>query len=290
MKIDLHMHSREGSDGRWPLKDIFAEAVRRGIDLISVTDHDSIVMQAEARQLAHSCGMRYLTGVELNVTCSYAPYRDGKPFALDFLGYGFDIQNEALIAKLDELRSFREQRARTILENLNVEFAAEGLRLFSEDDLEAIQEKVDGAFGRPHIANYLVSQGIVKDKQEAFDKYLVKCNVDKLPLSLAEASGLIRGAGGKLFLAHPSDPNGTSLKVISDDFKEQQKVIEGMLEQIDGIECWHSRLTPAASRAYKSFADEHGLLVSGGSDCHQQPLLLGQVDVPAIVAEQFINY
>ena len=74
-----------------------------------------------------------------------------------------------------------------------------------------IEESVDGVLGRPHIADYLVKKGIVKARQEAFDKYLVKCDVPKFPLYLDEASKLIRDAGGKLVLAHPNDPHGTSL-------------------------------------------------------------------------------
>lgn len=288
MKIDLHIHSREGSDGKWPLKDIFAEAARRDLKLISITDHDSIAAQAEAMELARQYGMHFLTGVEFNVTYTCPEYKDGKPFALDFLGYGFDIRNAPLQVKLEELRSFREKRATKILENLNREFQKEGLRFLTSDDLEAIQATVDGAFGRPHIANYLVQEGVVRDRQEAFDRYLLKCNVAKLPLSLGEASGLIKGAGGSLFLAHPADPNGTSLNVVSEDPARQQQIIShGMLDYIDGIECWHSRLSPEATASYGAFAKKHRLLVSGGTDCHQQPVMIGDVDVPDLVAEQF---
>lgn len=288
MKIDLHIHSREGSDGKWPLKDIFNEAARRGLKLISITDHDSIAAQAQAKELARQYNMHFLTGVELNVTHTCPQVKNGKPFALDFLGYGFDIANASLQTKLDELRNFRNKRATKILENLNREFEKEGLRLFTADDMEAIQATVDGAFGRPHIANYLIKEGIVHDRQEAFDRYLVKCNVAKLPLSLQEASDLIRNAGGSLFLAHPADPNGTSLNVISEDPVRQQQIIsDGMLEYIDGIECWHSRLSPAATASYEAFAKKHRLMASGGTDCHQQPVLIGDVDVPDLVATQF---
>ncbi len=288
MKIDLHIHSREGSDGKWPLKDIFCEAARRGLKLISITDHDSIAAQAQAMELARQYDMHFLTGVELNVTYACSQYKDGKPFALDFLGYGFDIGNASLQRKLDELRSFRKKRATKILENLNREFEKEGLRLFTADDLQAIQATVDGAFGRPHIANYLIKEGVVHDRQEAFDRYLVKCNVAKLPVSLQEASDLIRNAGGSLFLAHPADPNGTSLNVVSEDpARQQQIIIDGMLEYIDGIECWHSRLSPATTASYEAFAEKHKLMVSGGTDCHQQPVLIGDVDVPELVAAQF---
>ena len=133
-----------------------------------------------------------------------------------------------------------------------------------------------------------MEKGIVRDKQEAFDKYLVRCDVPKYPLSLAEASRLIRKAGGVLVLAHPNDPNGTSLVSITSDLDEQTNIIEEyMLEYIDGIECWHSRHDEKTTAHYIEFAGKHGLLVTGGSDCHQKPILLGTLDIPDYVAEQF---
>ena len=78
MKIDLHIHSKNGSDGRWNLKDIFAEAKKREIGLISITDHDSIAAQEEAKSLADSYSIGYIPGVELNVTYSHPDYKGGK--------------------------------------------------------------------------------------------------------------------------------------------------------------------------------------------------------------------
>ena len=186
------------------------------------------------------------------------------------------------------IREHRETRAHQILEKLNAEFAKENIPRFTEEDLKNIQDSVDGAFGRPHIANYLVKRGIVRNQQEAFDKYLVKCDVPKYPLSLAEASKLIRNAGGILIHAHPSDPNGTSLVSITPDLNEQMKIIEEyMLDYIDGVECWHSRNDAKTTAFYIKFARKHGLLMTGGSDCHQKPLLLGTLDIPHYVADQF---
>jgi hypothetical protein len=154
--------------------------------------------------------------------------------------------------------------------------------------MKNIQDSVDGSFGRPHIANYLIQKGIVKDKQEAFDKYLVKCDVPKYPLSLAEASMLIRNAGGILVLAHPNDPYGTSLVTITLDLAEQTKIIEKyMLEYIDGVECWHYRDDKKTSDHYVDFASKHRLAMTGGSDCHQKPIIMGTIDVPDWVAKQF---
>jgi hypothetical protein len=142
-------------------------------------------------------------------------------------------------------------------------------------------------FGRPHIANYLIEKGIVEDKQEAFDKYLVRCNVPKYPLSLAEASRLIRNAGGVLIHAHPNDPHGTSLVTITHDLEEQTKLIERcMLQYVDGVECWHSRHDATATAHYIEFARKHNMLMTGGTDCHQKPIIMGTLSIPDWVTEQ----
>lgn len=288
MKIDLHIHSKNGSDGRWTLDEIFAEASRRKIDIISITDHDSIHSQADARELADKFGIRYLYGVELSVTLAHPRYNNGKGVPLDLLGYQYDIYHKPLVNKLHTIREFREKRAKEILENINREFRKGGLREFTDYDMDEIQASVNGSFGRPHIAGYMIKKGIVEDKQEAFDRYLIKCDVPKMPLSLQEASELIQGAGGKLILAHPNGPNGTSLISFTSSIDEQHTIIlETMLPHIDGIECWRSRHDRTTTESYLAFARRNGLMVTGGSDCHQQPPLMGTVDVPDCVAEQF---
>jgi predicted metal-dependent phosphoesterase TrpH len=290
MKIDLQIHTKTGSDGNLPVEEVFKEAKRRNIELLSITDHDSIFAQAKAVTLATQYGILYIAGVELNVTFEYPPDagKSAKSVSLDFLGYQYDIENVELKNKLKLMRERREARARQILEKLNVEFDKQDLERFTEKDLENIQATVDGAFGRPHIANYLIKKGIVKDKQEAFDKYLVKCDVPKYPLSLAEASRLIRGAGGRLVFAHPNDSNGTSLVTITRDLAKQTKIIENyMLEYIDGIECWHTKHDAKTTAHYIEFCKSHNLIMTGGSDCHQNPIVMGTLDLPAWVAEQF---
>jgi len=286
MKIDLHIHTKTCSDGNLSIEDVFQEAKNRNIALISITDHDSIDCQERAAALARVNDISYITGVELNVTF-LCPDED-KAISLDFLGYGYDIGNQKLKDKLQLIKEHRETRALQILEKLNAEFDREGIERFTEKDLNNIRDSVDGVFGRPHIANYLIEKGIVKNKQEAFDKYLVRCDVPKYPLSLAEASRLIRNAGGALAHAHPNDPNGISLVSITRDLTEQTRIIEKyMLEYIDGVECWHSRHDEDTTAHYIEFARRHGLIMTGGSDCHQDPILMGILDIPDWVAGQF---
>jgi hypothetical protein len=287
MTIDLHIHSK-ASDGKLTVQEIFKEAKNRNISFMAITDHDSIGCQTQAIATAKKEAIRYVTGVELNVTFTHPKYHEGKPVSLDFLGYQFDATNKALESKLETMAKYREERAAKILDNLNTEFKKENIAALTKDDLRQIEESVDGVLGRPHIADYLVKKGIVKTRQEAFDRYLVKCDVPKYPLYLAEASRLVRDSGGKLVLAHPNDPHGTSLVTLTKSLVEQTGIIqEKMLLYIDGVECWHSRSTPETTNHYVAFAKEYGLMMTGGSDCHQKPIIIGTVQVPDWVADQF---
>ena len=287
MKIDLHIHSKS-SDGALTVEEIVNEAKLRNIGLMSITDNDSIGCQEIALDLAGKAGIRYVSGVELNVTFSHPRYHEGKSISLDFLGYQFDVNNKELKEKLQQMADYREERAAKILNNLNAEFEKEGIEKLTKNDFEEIQASVDGTLGRPHIADYLVRKDIVRTRQEAFDRYLVKCDVPKYPLYIEEASRLVRNAGGIIVLAHPNDPHGTSLVTLTKSLPEQTEVIEeSMLGYIDGVECWHSRNDAKTTNHYVKFAKEHGLIMTGGSDCHQKPILMGTVEVPEYVAKQF---
>ena len=270
------------------LPELFKEARKRDMQVMSITDHDSIDCQESAKMLAEKHSIHYIYGLEINVTYAHPGYRNSKPVSLDFLGYQYDSHYLPLEQKLKELREYRRKRAEKILDKINAELVKDGLEPFTQKDLDEIQNLVEGAFGRPHIAEYLIKKGIVSSHQEAFDRYLVKCDVSKFPLSLAEASSLIRNAGGIFVLAHPNDPNGTSLVSITSDLDEQTRTIEGcMLEYIDGIECWHSRNDDRITAHYIEFSKRHHLLMTGGSDCHQKPILMGTLDIPDWVAGQF---
>ena len=120
MKIDLHIHTT-CSDGNLHPEEVLLEAKKRNVDLMSITDHDSIDCQEKAIALAKEYGITYITGVELNVTFPH-PSKAGKTISLDFLGYQYDIDDRALKSKLELIRERRETRAREILEKLNTEF------------------------------------------------------------------------------------------------------------------------------------------------------------------------
>lgn len=287
MIIDLHIHSA-CSDGLYSAEEIFEKASEIGIGLLSITDHDSIECQKKARSLSEEYGISYVYGVELSVSFTHPFYNSSRPISLDFLGYEYNPDDEMLNKKLKELRSYRKKRAEKILKKINFELSNENKMPLTCKGLDEIERSVYGAFGRPHIADYMVRKGIVKTRHEAFEKYLTKCNVEKMPLSLEDVSSLIKNAGGKLFLAHPNHPRGTSLIKLTQDIQEQQKIItKSILPFIDGIECWHYSHDRNSIELYLEYAKKKKLLVSGGSDCHQDPILMGSVEVPDYVSGQF---
>jgi len=288
MKIDLHIHSKSCSDGNLTVEELIKEAKTRSLGFMSITDHDSIGCQEKAMTLARKNGIHYVSGVELNVTFSHFGYHEGKSVFLDFLGYQYDVNNKRLKVKLHQIAKYREERAAKILNNINAEFEKEGIKRLTRSDLKEIQNSIDGVLGRPHIADYLVRKGIVRTRQEAFDKYLVRCDVPKYPLYIEEASRLVRNAGGLVVLAHPNDPHGTSLVTLTESLPDQTRIIEeSMLRYIDGVECWHFRNDNRTTNHYTKFARKNRLIMTGGSDCHQKPILMGTVKVPAYVATQF---
>jgi predicted metal-dependent phosphoesterase TrpH len=290
MIIDLHIHSKNCSDGALFIEEIIEEAKARNIELMSITDHDTIDCQKKANALAKKNGIRYICGIELSVSLSHPKHTSGKLIPLDLLGYQYDINDSELKKKLQQLRNYREERATKILGLINAEFEKEGIRKLTKTDWGQIQASADGVIGRPHIADYLVKKIIVRNRQEAFDKYLVKCNVPKYPLYVEEAARLLRNAGGIVVLAHPNDPHGISLVKLTKSLQKQTEIIEDtLLKHIDGIECWHSRNTPETTKHFINFAKKHGLIMTGGSDCHQKPIIMGTVQVPDFVAQQFNN-
>jgi 3',5'-nucleoside bisphosphate phosphatase len=287
MSIDLHIHSNF-SDGKMNIEQIISEALRRGITLFSITDHDSIECQEGARLLANKYQIQYLFGLELNISFTHPDCNGSKPISLDLLAYQYNIRYLPLIEKIASLVEYRKKRAEKILKKVNHELRHENILEFSDNDFEEIKNSVTGVFGRPHIADYMIKKGIVSDRQRAFEKYLIKCDVPKMPLSLEEASELIKGAGGKLILAHPNNPRGTSLVALTSEITKQQQIIkEFMVKYIDGVECWHPSHDKKTTESYLAFASSLNLMVTGGSDCHQRPILMGNIKVPSYVAQQF---
>jgi len=266
MKIDLHLHSN-CSDGVYSPEELVAAAQRCGLEVIALTDHDSVAGLERALAAGAELGVRVIPGVELSLQLSGFS-------GVHMLGYFVRGDDARLNAALEEMRQVRARRGELILEKVNRMLAEEGKRPLS---LARLRELAQGAVGRPHISRLLVEQGYAADIQEAFDNYLVPCNVPKKRLLPGEAVALIRGAGGLPVLAHPHILSDSRKKASADD---QAALIRQMADWgVVGLEAYYTDYTPEEVEFYLGQARRNNLLVTAGSDFHgtDEGVVLGEL-------------
>jgi len=246
--IDLHVHSTF-SDGSLTPEELISEAVRIGLSAIALTDHDTTAGVSRCIAATASTSVRAIAGVEISA--------DVKSGTMHMLGYMIDPANQTLIERLKWLREGREVRNAEILEKLN----KLGFGLTWEEVTAFAGEDV---IGRPHFAQALLARGLVKDKNEAFDKYLGKgkpAYADRRRMTPENSIRLIRGAGGVPVLAHPF-----TLNLYAEALKK--RVAELRDFGLGGIEVFYSEHTPQMTSQYMNLAGELGLVATGGSDFH----------------------
>ena len=240
-KIDLHTHSLY-SDGTLSPREVVALAASSGVEVLFLTDHDSVSGFPEAEGAASGTAVRVLCGIEVNTSLSDRVH---------ILGYGLRWRDQALARRLEELRARRVLRIERIVESLK----AQGLDISLEDVRGASRETL----GRPHVADALKRKGIVRSRQEAFQRFLGVGKpgfVGSLGPSPEEAIGLIRDAGGFASLAHPQTVK---------DFSELPAWVGAGLE---GFEVFYGSHSPSDIKRFGDIARAHGLIATGGSDYH----------------------
>ncbi|HKP98128.1 MAG TPA: PHP domain-containing protein [Fibrobacteria bacterium] len=243
--VDLHMHSTF-SDGALQVKDLIDLCRVQGLTAISITDHDNIDSYEEGREYAKAQGIEYVPGVEISSSV------DGSD--IHILGYLFDPTHLKLNKTLVELRERRVDRARQIVARLE----ERGVSLNYD---RVVARAHGGSVGRAHIAAQLMEEEFVVTFQDAFTKYLgndseLMADLDTVKLSPAQAIGLILEAGGIPVMAHPSKTN-------RDDLLDM--LVESGLK---GIETYCHGQTNASCQKYKTFAQKHNLICTGGADFH----------------------
>jgi len=243
---DLHMHT-VASDGENTVGERVKQARERGLEAISVTDHDRIPEELDT-EVTDIEGVTVITGVEVR-----AGIRDTK---IEILGYLVDPSDEELNSVLERARDYREKRNKKLVSKVNEET---GLSLSYED----LVEDVDGGLGRPHIAQILVSEGFVGGISEAFDEYLAEegsCYVPMQRVPYEEVIGAVQAAGGVSSLAHPGRIRSDEIPLIIGDLSDAG---------IDGIEVRYPYSdTEFGVEEAREMATLHGLIQTGGSDCH----------------------
>ena len=241
------MHSK-ASDGKLCAQMLIERAKAQGVNLIALTDHDSISGIAEASRVAAAAGIGFIPGVEISA---------GGEREIHILGLFVHERMAQLNRLLDLMVEDRRIREKRYLARL-IEL---GMPLTKEE----IPTPADGIFTRPNLAEAMVARGYAKDTQDAFDRWIAAgkpAYIERRYLPPNQVIGMLREEGAIPVLAHP----GLGGKLPNDYGDELQSWIQAGLM---GIEAYHPSHSQAISDAWLSYARRHQLLVTGGSDFHK---------------------
>jgi predicted metal-dependent phosphoesterase TrpH len=242
--VDLHTHTT-ASDGALAPAALVQKAVRHGVRVLAITDHDSTQGLAEAMEEARRHPpLAIVPGLEINC--------DVEGGEVHVLGYDVDHEAAWFQAFLREQRAERVARIHRLAERLG----ELGLPVEPAEVFALVRE---GSPGRPHVAQVMVARGYVKSVREAFDRYLHAggpASVPRRRLTPAEAVRVIRRAGGVPVLAHPG--------LAGKDEMIPELVAAGLM----GIETYYAEHSAAQTAAYLDTCRRLDLLATGGSDYH----------------------
>jgi 3',5'-nucleoside bisphosphate phosphatase len=248
MRADLHSHSN-ASDGTQPPADVMQRAAAAGLDVIALTDHDTV---AGVRRAAAALppGLTLVPGMELS--CRLEGH------SVHLLAYLFDPGNDELAGEMAEIRESRLYRARAMVDKL----VALGVPV-TWDQVSEIA--AGGVVGRPHIARALVEAGAVPTVADAFTPEWIgpggRAHVPRYALDPARAVRLVHAAGGVSVLAHArGDARG---------WRTPDEVIEELADAgLTGLEIFHPQHNERERAALGELAARLHLVASGGSDDH----------------------
>jgi predicted metal-dependent phosphoesterase TrpH len=245
VKADLHLHTT-ASDGRLEPKELVSLAVKVGLDVIAITDHDTIDGIAPALAAAKTfSSVKVIPGVEINTDVP-----DGE---VHILGYFIDYTDRKLAAGLQRLRDSRLGRAQQMIAKLG--------KLGIKIEWQRVSELAQGgSVCRPHIAQALFEKGYVASEKEAFDRYIGHAGpayVERYKLLPVEAVKLIIDAQGLPVLAHPAGIS--DLNKLVPELKDIGLV---------GIEVYYKDYTSDVISGLLKIAKQYTLVPTGGTDYH----------------------
>ena len=243
--VDLHAHT-SASDGGDDPRALVEAAAAAGVEVLAVTDHDTVGAVAEARVAGQRLGVEVLAGCELTALVGDR--------VVHVLLYGEGLLAPDLGEAVEAARRGRHARNLAVGERLR-ELTGVGYE-------EAAAIAGGSALSRAHFARALVARRVVADVAEAFDRYLSSGRPAYVPapsVSVTDAVALAGKAGGVAVLAHPGR--------LGDD--ERARVLAEALEAgVDGVEVWHPQHDAELRRSLAGLVERRGLLATGGSDYH----------------------
>jgi predicted metal-dependent phosphoesterase TrpH len=250
MRIDLHTHSSV-SDGTDTPSELVGKARAVGLDVVGLTDHDTFDGLDEAVAEGVRQGVHVVRGMELS--CS----RRGS--SVHVLAYGADPESPSLAAEMARVRDGRLGRLSGVLAKL----AELGVPVSEAEVMAQVGESP--SVGRPHIADALIKAGHVRDRQEAFDRFLAdggSAHVPRYTIEVDRGIDLVHEAGGLAVIAHPWGRGREHVLPPS--------VLAALVRDhgLDGVEVDHQDHDFDTRRQLHTLADSLGLLATGSSDYH----------------------
>lgn len=268
MRIDLHTHSSR-SDGTDSPAGLVEHAAAAGIDVVGLTDHDTLAGWDDAIRAAWRHGVGLVVGVEISCRLAGA--------SVHMLAYLVDPTHPGLLAMLEWVRDARAARVPALLDRLR----SYGMDLTMDD--VAAHAPSTASVGRPHVADALVSAGYVADRQEAFERWLGEGRPAYVPHDAPEPTEVIRtvlSAGGVPVLAHP---RGRKSRTVLTDQVVRQLTAAGM----GGIEVDHHDHPPDVRAELRALAAELDLVVTGSSDYHGRGKVEHELGCHTTTEEEF---
>ena len=254
MLIDLHTHSN-ASDGTDSPAALIDKAIERGINVLALTDHDTVAGWNEAISAlsAHPRGSQLKLVLGSEISC-----QDKDGTSIHMLGLLFDESHQPLISELEKTRENRRTRMERIVTRLN----EAGIDITLEEVYA--QKRGDATLGRPHLADALVARGHVGSRDEAFSTFLhngSKFYINHYSPSPEEAIKLIKSAGGVAVIAHPlASRSGRTVN--------PEIFADLIAAGLDGIEIDHRDHKELERSALLRIALENDLVITGSSDYH----------------------
>ena len=245
---DMHVHS-DASDGSFTPREVADLAIEAQLSAMALTDHDTVDGLTEIMEYTADKAIEVIPGVELS-----AYYKNRE---VHILGYYMDYTNEGLRRELDAMKKARLERNLKMIDLMQ----ADGLPVTLE---KLLHGNPDSVITRAHFARVLVEEGICRDKNQAFAKYIgigCKYYLPKANMPAEKAMNIIAEYGKAAYLAHP----------LLYHFGYAQ--IEELLDYLKGyglkgLEAYHSSNNRYESEKLSAIARKHGLKVSGGTDFH----------------------
>ena len=256
LKKDLHMHT-VFSDGSMTPEELIDMRVSEGYELLAITDHDGIGGSVKGAPYAEKLGVKFIYGIEFDS-------EDALGEDIHMLGYGFDPGNDAILDKLIEVISCRNDRNERMRQALN----SLGYNITPEE----VKEVNEGRYvGKPTFATILVRRGFVSSIPEAFATVFREPElraIKKKTLQSKEVVEVIHEAGGLAVMAHPMEQRRRD-ESFKDFEPRMYKIIDRMREYgIDGLECHHPSASHEQQELLVAYAKKHGLMITRGSDFH----------------------